>query len=102
LMFCTSGTRQMRIFERHARWREMEPFVVLPDDDDQQAIHRLIYAVKGKGDVQGSIDGVSRLLRKYGVSDFVAGCTEFHFAAKAVGPDGPGVVDPLLILAREI
>src|SRR5262245_14178655 len=82
LMFCTKGTRQMRLFEQHARWDEMKAHIVMPTDEDQQTIHQLIYGVKGKGDVQRSIDAVGELLRTYGVQDFVAGCTEFHFAAK--------------------
>jgi aspartate racemase len=103
LLLCSTGTRRMGLFEQHARWTEMQPYLVLPGDADQDAIHQLIYGVKRDGDVQTSIAAVATLLGAYGVSDFVAGCTEFHFAAKAVDrASGVGVVDPLLIVAQEL
>ena len=43
LLFCTNGTRKMQLFETHERWSEAKEFFVLPNDEDQEAIHELIY-----------------------------------------------------------
>lgn len=102
LLLCTTGTRRMRIFESHPDWDALKDRVALPDDDDQDLIHRTIYDIKQNGDVQRLADLVERLLAKYGVSSFVAGCTEIHFAAKRLGGStGAGCIDPLLIIARD-
>lgn len=103
LLLCTSGTRTMRLFEDHDRWPEMRQHLILPEEDDQAAIHQLIYRVKTNGDVQKSVEAVEGFVEKYGVSDFVAACTEFHFAAKAAQQTSKfGVVDPLLIVAQDL
>src|SRR5829696_1180251 len=105
LLLCTTGTRQLRLFETHPDWARMKDRLVLPDDDDQQLIHRTIYQVKQQGDVQILVALVERLLEKYNVASFVAGCTEIHFASKrfAGTADQPQrCVDPLLIIANSV
>lgn len=75
----------------------------MPDDEDQQLVHRTIYEIKQNGDVQELVAVVERLLRKYGVSSFVAGCTEIHFAAKRFcGMTAFGGIDPLQIIANDV
>jgi len=104
LLLCTIGTRQLRLFETHPQWAQMQDRLVMPDDADQQEIHKTIYQVKVGADVQILVDLVTRLLAKYEVSSFVAGCTEIHFASKRFsGADGaPQCVDPLLIIANDV
>jgi aspartate racemase len=105
LLLCTTGTRQLRLFETHPRWPEMRDRLVMPDAADQQEIHRTIYQVKEGADVQVLVDLVTRLLEKYQVSSFVAGCTEIHFASKHfTGANGTAhrCVDPLLIIANDV
>jgi aspartate racemase len=103
LLLCTTGTRRMRLFEDHPGWSGLEDRLLLPDDEDQQVVHRTIYEIKQNGDVQRLVALVERLLDKYQVSSFVAGCTEIHFAAKRFsGPAAIGCVDPLLIIANDV
>ena len=105
LLLCTTGTRQLRLFETHPQWPAMKDRLVMPDDADQQEIHRTIYRVKEGADVQILVDLVNRLLEKYEVSSFVAGCTEIHFASKRfTGANGAPhrCVDPLLIIANDV
>jgi aspartate racemase len=105
LLLCTTGTRQLRLFETHPQWALMQDRLVMPDAADQQEIHRTIYQVKEGADVQVLVDLVARLLDKYQVSSFVAGCTEIHFASKrfAAGNGSPHrCVDPLLIIANDV
>jgi len=105
LLLCTTGTRQLRLFETHPDWAVMKDRLVMPDDDDQLRIHNTIYQVKERGDVQILVTLVERLLEKYQVTSFVAGCTEIHFAAKRfAGASGAGArcVDPLLIIADSV
>ena len=105
LLLCTTGTRQLRLFETHPQWPLMKDRLVMPDDADQLEIHKTIYQVKEGADVQVLVDLVARLLEKYEVSSFVAGCTEIHFASKHfTGSNGTPhrCVDPLLIIANDV
>jgi aspartate racemase len=83
LLFCSSGTRTMQVFERHPRWSEVEHLVVLPRDVDQETIHRFIYKIKRTGDADPHVDPAGSLLDHYGVQSMTVGCTEFHLLAKA-------------------
>ena len=108
LLLCTTGTRRMRIFESHPRWRSLEAHFVLPDVEDQEKVHHeLIYPVKGDADVLMMLPLIEQLTAKYGVSSFVAGCTELHLVAKAIArllkrPMESFCVDPLDTIASEI
>jgi aspartate racemase len=103
LLLCTTGTRQLQLFETHPEWAAMREKLVLPDADDQAVIHDTIYRLKADGDVDRLVHLVERLLAKYGVRSFVAGCTEIHLASKRVAAGtGFGCVDPLLIVANDL
>ena len=110
LLLCTTGTRRLRLFESHPSWDAIKNRLVVPDDEDQAVVHDTIYQVKERGDVPLLVATVERLLRKYDVASFVAGCTEIHFAAKRLRGEVPSTgsgwgircVDPLLIVARNV
>lgn len=106
LLICTSGARGSGVFQCHPSWESAREFFVLPDDEDQAAIHRLIYQIKKNSDVGELAPVLEALLLKYGVESFVAGCTETHLLAKRFRRSGRGArfgcVDPLDILAREL
>lgn len=105
LLLCTSGTRRMGIFRDHPLWERAEPYVVLPDESDQQFVHReLIYRVKQNCDLRELAPLVERLLERYQVDSFIAGCTEMHVLAKHFisGADARGrygCIDPLAVIA---
>jgi len=106
LLLCTSGTRQLRIFESHDLWQHTGGRFVLPDAGDQQEIHRLIYRIKESQDPRQQIPVVESLLVKYHVNSFIAGCTEIHlfakhFAAGHAGGHARRCIDPLMLIARE-
>lgn len=103
LLFCTSGTRRLGLFERHPAWARVRDRVVMPSDEDQAAIHDLIYRVKSRHD-SDLLTVVDELLRKYRLRSFVAGCTELHLAAARFAEAGAAMtcVDPLWILADRI
>lgn len=105
LLVCSSGSRRAGIFERHERWPAAAPYVVLPDEADQEVIHRdLIYPMKTDPDVSKRAPLLRSLLKRYGVSSFIAGCTEVHMLAKrpefSDGRSGVNCIDPLAIIAR--
>jgi aspartate racemase len=108
LLLCTNGTRRMRIFERHPRWETVRRQLILPDTDDQNRVHHeLIYATKRNAHLRPMWSLVEELLVKYGVSSFVAGCTELHlltkqFMAAGAAAHGLDCLDPLDTLAREV
>lgn len=103
LLLCTTGTRQLRLFETHPAWPLVQDRLVMPEAGDQNLIHETIYRVKASGDVEPLVILVEGLLSKYGVTSFVAGCTEIHLAAQRVAArTGAGCVDPLLIIASDL
>jgi aspartate racemase len=83
LLICSSGTRKLGLFENDARWSMAQPYIVLPDEDDQNRIHRdLIYPIKKNPDVRTLFPLLELLLKKYEVDSFIAGCSEVHLLAK--------------------
>ena len=100
LLLCTKGTRQLGIFHLHPQWPAAQDLLVLPDDDDQNLVHGLIYQIKQNDDVCRLIPIIDTLLSKYAVNSFIAGCTEMHLLAKRFRERG--CIDPLSIIAREV
>jgi aspartate racemase len=100
LLLCSSGTRRLELFEKHPQWEKYKSQIVLPDDGDQDKIHReLIYPMKKHPDFGRLKLLLESLLQRYEVDDYIAGCSEIHILAKHV--DGHGCLDPLTIIARE-
>jgi aspartate racemase len=108
LLFCTNGTRKMQLFETHERWPTAKEFFVLPNEEDQNAIHDLIYGhIKSNKPVHTLRPAFEALMAKYEVDGFIAGCTEIHLPAKQFeisngNHQGYSCVDPLTIIAKEI
>lgn len=107
LLLCTSGTRRVQIFQRQPGWAGVAERVSLPDEEDQQQVHSLIYRLKENYAPELGRELLDRLAAKYRVARFIAGCTEMHLLAKhcaaAPGRATPHVfVDPLTIVARTL
>jgi aspartate racemase len=108
LLICSNGSRKMQVFQSHVGWEAAKEFFVLPDEEDQEAIHELIYGqIKSNKDVHALLPTFKALMAKYEVDSFIAGCTEIHLPAKHFeftngNHKGYGCVDPLTIIAREI
>jgi len=107
LLISSSGTRKLGLFENHPLWYSVEPYVVLPSEDDQNRIHRdLIYPIKTNPDISTQFPLLEQLLEKYEVDSFIAGCSEVHVLAKHFLASGNrsakySCIDPLATLARE-
>lgn len=107
LLICTRGTRQMEIFQDHSLWQYTKDYIVLPDEQDQNLIHQMIYHLKLKGESQKCIPILETLKSKYKVNSFIAGCTEIHLLSKylevpLVYQEDNIFLDPLTIVAQEI
>ncbi|HKN83720.1 MAG TPA: hypothetical protein VJW17_09790 [Pyrinomonadaceae bacterium] len=98
----------MQLFETHERWPTAKEFFVLPNEEDQNAIHDLIYGhIKSNKPVHTLRPAFEALMAKYEVNRFIAGCTEIHLPAKQFeisngNHQGYSCVDPLTIIAKEI
>lgn len=107
LLICSTGTRKLGLFENHPQWSMAAPYIVLPDEDDQNRIHRdLIYPIKTNPDIRTQFPLLEQMLEKYEVDSFIAGCSEVHMLAKhflAAGNHSSNysAIDPLATLARE-
>jgi aspartate racemase len=107
LLLCSSGARQLEIFQRHEQWEQSRDCFVLPGEQDQMAVHELIYRIKRNHHVSQMVPEIEALLAKYKVNHFVAGCTEFHLLAKHLahepGQAGSyGCTDPLMVIAKRM
>ncbi|MFF5175388.1 aspartate/glutamate racemase family protein [Micromonospora sp. NPDC000089] len=99
LLLCTLGSIRAGIFTSHHRWPELGRHLVLPEPADAQRVHDLAYEIKRGGTVPAAGEFVREALTRYGVTDFVAGCTEFHLVTRAT--DLPNL-DPLTTMAARI
>jgi aspartate racemase len=101
LLLATRGTRELGIFERHPRWREVEDRIVLPSAADQEAVHGLLYRLKLCAPPELAVPEVEGLLARYRADAFVAGCTELHLLTRhlAAAGSGPAFLDPLMSIA---
>jgi aspartate racemase len=107
LLLCTNGTRRMGIFESHPLWPRASDLIIAPEPHDQDAIHKLIYRLKQNDCVEKMIPEIDALMTRYGVSSFLAGCTEIHLLVREAARRGPAYrdwsyVDPLTIIAEAI
>jgi len=108
LLLCSTGTRRAEVFESHPMWPVCKDYFVIPDDADQRVIHDdVIYQIKKNQDVRKLVPSIERLLSKYGVDSFIAGCTEIHLLVKHIlavrGQDlRQGFIDPLITIAKKV
>lgn len=107
LLLCSTGTRRLGLFERHERRELFAERLVLPDEHDQERVHRdFIYPLKRNADLRTLTPVLEPLLDRYGVDSFAVGCTEMHLLAKHVGTGGwprvAGFVDPLTVVAQGV
>ena len=103
LLLCTNGARKAGIFQNHKNWQFVEPYIVLPDEQDQLAVHDLIYQVKVGKLSDAHLEYIDKLSKKYNVDSFIAGCTEIHLLTKKLLKEGHqknySIEDPLMSLA---
>lgn len=106
LLLATNGTRLMQIFEQSDHWSEAAPYIVFPDEGDQDQTHKRIYrGIKCNGSAADLQPFLLQLCCKYGVKQYIAGCTELHRLSRHLlsipEDEWPvQVIDPLLIIAR--
>ncbi len=104
LLLATTGTVKTGILQRHPKWPD-DGHVILPDEEDQEYIHNYIYEELKRNSGRNPIAFLEKLSSKYGVSRFVAGCTEFHCMNKMVTDfsDCPfSFIDPLYSIAEAL
>jgi len=79
LLLATMGAYQKGLFLEPIDTRTARDYIILPSDEDQEFIHKMIYQRLKKGVGSESVyTDVKRLLKKYETDTFIAGCTEFH------------------------
>ena len=107
LLVCSTGSRALRVFERHPAWPRVADRVLLPDAGEQAALHRdMIYRAKRNVDARELLPVLASTLERHGVTSFIAGCSEVHLLAKRFRtlPEGArySCVDPFDLLARRV
>jgi len=110
LLLCTNGTRQARTFQRHELWGLIENCLVLPNNDEQNIVHELIYKIKKNGSEDIVISYINMLSRKYKVDCWIAGCTEFHLLTSYLNnykyqeenDKACDIIDPLVTISKNL
>lgn len=79
LLLSTNGTRQLKVFQASELWKMTEDNIILPDEQDQNYIHNMIYQIKvNKQSFESAIIFLKNLMKKYEVNSVISGCTEIH------------------------
>lgn len=107
LLLCSTGTRKLEIFQNHILWHFAQDYILLPNENDQDLIHQMIYYLKVNGEYQKCIPILDALQTKYNVQKMIAGCTEIHLLNKylrgVTGKQKENIfLDPLTIIAKEL
>ena len=107
LLLTTTGTRTAGIFEHHDRWREVSPWVLRPDREEQLELHERIYLLKKGMHDEDFLVWLEGLATRHSVEGLVFGCTELHLLHRSLDlrrdqSFGIRIVDPLLIVARDL
>ncbi|MBT9312780.1 aspartate/glutamate racemase family protein [Leptothoe kymatousa] len=108
LLLCTHGSRQSRVFQNHELWTKASPFIVVPNDDDQEKIHAWIYQIKKNKVEKSLLAELVQMTDKYNVNALISGCTEYHLITKKfVSDNAPKIskinfIDPLMRLAKNL
>lgn len=105
LLLCSTGTRKLGLFERQPGWDSVATSVVLPDAEEQERLHRLIYELKKDRAVGEALEFLEWLMDRHQVTSFIAGCSEIHMLAKHFLRAGRrrqtfDCIDPFAIVAQ--
>lgn len=106
LMLCSTGSRNINLFERHPDWDRVKDFVLFLDDNHQDRLHELIYQMKHNRSNDEMTAFLESLLPIYGVDSFIVGCSEIHMVAKRDQESGSAFnencwIDPFASIARK-
>lgn len=108
LVVSSRGTIKLKLLQKHPRWEYARNYFVFPSELEQQQMHELIYDMKFNNDPRQAHSFINQMMASYGVSSFVAACSEIHLLAKQFAPPGSGgsssngCIDPLAIIASQI
>ena len=100
-LLATDGTVKSEVYQKHLADKGIA--TVLPDDEGQQAVMRLIYeGIKANAPCWDAkpINRVLQQLRQAGAQCIVLGCTELPVAFERYGIDMTDTVDATDILAK--
>lgn len=104
LLLASLGSYRRHLFRSTPDAIMAKDYIVEPEEKDKEFIHGLIYEyLKAGKDASSVYTAVRELLDKYGLSSFIAACTEFHILSRYIDENRlPGIsfVDPLFTIAR--
>lgn len=105
LLLASLGSYRRDVFLSTQDAVRAHEYIVEPDEEDKIFIHGLIYGLKLGKDVAPVYAAVRGLLAKYGLTSFIAGCTEFHMLSRHIHTNiisDVSFVDPLFRIARQL
>ena len=96
-LLATTTTLEMKLFQKAFGARNSP--LVLPDESEQEALMRAIYAIKKGEDARSSVLAIATSLIARGAQKLLLGCTDLS-VLNLVGLEGCTVVDALEVLAQ--
>ncbi len=106
LLLATLGAYQKNLFKNSDLCKKAEQYIIVPEDDDKERIHDIIYKKLKKGDnIESVYVEVKDLLKKHNTKSFIAGCTEFHFLVEHIllkESSDISFIDPLITIAKNL
>jgi aspartate racemase len=96
-LLATTTTLEMKLFQRAFGARNSP--LILPDEIEQEALMRAIYAVKKGEDARSSVLAIAKTLIARGARKLLLGCTDLSVLS-LVDIEGCAVVDALDLLAQ--
>lgn len=104
LLLASLGSYRKEVFRSTDESRRAQEFIVEPDEKDKELVQSLIYQqLKTGANVAPVYTAVRRLLDKYQLDSFIAGCSEFHLLSRYIRARSiPTIsfVDPLYSIAE--
>lgn len=76
LLLATTTVQSLKLFHKSKLWPQASKYIIIPNDNHQNQIHKLIFDLKMTGQTTFISKYINQLLIYYGVNAWVTGCTE--------------------------
>jgi aspartate racemase len=106
LLLCSKATYRLKIFQKSPYWPLAEPYLLIPNEHDQEDIHHIIYNIKIGKNMSTVCSRLNRIVQSYKTKSVLIGCTDLHILANPPFQKSEklefSLIDPLQSLIKEI
>lgn len=106
LLLCSKATYYLQIFQKSSYWQLAEPYVIIPNEQDEESIHHILYEIKVEKNIYTVCSRLNHIIHSYNTKYALAGCTELHILTTPLFQKSQNLdfflIDPLQSLIEEI